>query len=225
MREWLEAARRAKYVGVAELAREAARILAESGGARQGRGTVTELPDERTVRYYLAEGLIPPAEEKQGTASLFGYRHLLQLLVVKKLQADHLPIRAIRELVAGKTEGQLEGLLGGGQEPAAGGPGARNEALGYLESLLQRGPVRAHVPAQSAPPTPMPPSALAGPPSAAAPLPRETWSRVELEPGLEVHVSDGYRPPETEGALRRLSQSFLNLLRARGGRGPGRGGG
>src|SRR5689334_17391742 len=76
MREWLEAERGAKYVGVAGLAEAAARILAESGAAPQGRGTVTELPDERTVRYYLAEGLVPPAEEKQGTASVFGYRHL-----------------------------------------------------------------------------------------------------------------------------------------------------
>jgi hypothetical protein len=50
------------------------------------------MPDERTLRYYLAE-LIPPATEKQGTASVFGYRHPLQLLVVKKLKSENLPIR------------------------------------------------------------------------------------------------------------------------------------
>jgi DNA-binding transcriptional MerR regulator len=217
MREWIEAARREKYVGVAGLAEEAARILAESGTARQGRGTVTELPDERTVRYYLTEGLIPPAEEKQGTASVFGFRHLLQLLVVKKLQAEGLPIRAIRELVTGKTERQLERLLGveGGR---ASGSAARGEALGYLESLLRKVPSS---PLPSSPPPPQaPPSALSGTPFAA---PRETWARVELEPGLEVHVSDGYRAPQGEGALRRLSQMFLNVLRARGAGSPGRG--
>src|ERR1044071_2133061 len=148
MREWLEAARAEKYVGVAGLAEEAARILAESGAARQGRGTVTELPDERTVRYYRTEGLIPPAEEKQGTASVFGFRHLLQLLVVKKLQAEGLPIRAIRELVTGKTERQLKRLLGvergqAGERPASG------EVLSYLESLLQKSP---SAPLPSAPP-------------------------------------------------------------------------
>ena len=220
MREWLEAARRGKYVGVAGLAEEAARILAESGTARQGRGTVTELPDERTVRYYLAEGLIPPAEEKQGTASVFGFRHLLQLLVVKKLQAEGLPIRAIRELVTGKTERQLERLLGVEQGRAS-GSAARGEALGYLQSLLQKGPAS---PLPSSPPPtaePAPPSALSGSPSAA---PRERWARVELEPGLELHVSDGYRAPQGEGALRRLSQTFLNVLRARGAGSPGRGG-
>ncbi|HEX8190698.1 MAG TPA: MerR family transcriptional regulator [Pyrinomonadaceae bacterium] len=218
MREWLEAARRGKYVGVAGLAEAAARILAESGAARQGRGTVTELPDERTVRYYLAEGLIPPADEKQGTASVFGFRHLLQLLVVKKLQAEGLPIRAIRELVTGKTERQLERLLGTeqGQSP---GSSSRGEALSYLESLLRKGP---SAPLPSAPP----PAAQAQPPALSGPPPasqRETWARVELEPGLEVHVSDGYRAPEGEGALRRLSQAFLNVLRARGAGSPGRG--
>jgi len=213
------AARRGKYVGVVGLAEEAARILAESGAARQGRGTVTELPDERTVRYYLAEGLVPQAEEKQGTASVFGFRHLLQLLVVKKLQAEGLPIRAIRELVTGKTERQLERLLGveQGQSP---GSSAKGEALGYLESLLRKGP---STPLPGSPPPAArqaPPSALLGSPSAA---PRETWARVELEPGLELHVSDGYHAPQGEGALRRLSQAFLNVLRARGAGSPGRG--
>ena len=227
MRKWLEEARRRRYVGVAELAQEAARILAESGMAQQARGTVTELPDERTVRYYLTEGLIPPADEKQGTASVFGFRHLLQLLVVKKLQAEHLPIRAIRELVTGKTERQLERLLGGEQEGGAGAAG-RSEALGYLESLLRKGappPSAPLPPAQSS----MPPARAPGPAASAGPPPpsastRETWARVELEPGLEVHVSDSYRAPQEEGALRRLSRSFLDVLRARGAQSPKRGG-
>jgi len=216
MREWLEAARRGKYVGVAGLAEAAARILAESGAARQGRGTVTELPDERTVRYYLAEGLIPAAEEKQGTASVFGFRHLLQLLVVKKLQAEGLPIRAIRELVTGKTERQLERLLGV-ENGQASGQAARGDALGYLESLLQKS---SSAPLPGSPPPLASRSApLASPPAATG----GTWARVELEPGLEVHVSDGYLAPQGEGALRRLSQAFLNVLRAHGADSPGPG--
>ena len=217
MREWLEAARRGKYVGVAGLAEAAARILAESGAARQGRGTVTELPDERTVRYYLAEGLIPTAEEKQGTASVFGFRHLLQLLVVKKLQAEGLPIRAIRELVTGKTERQLGRLLGV-ENGQASGPAARGEALSYLESLLQKSP---SAPLPSSPPPPQ--ASQSAPLASPAAAPGGTWARVELEPGLAVHVSDGYRAPQGEGALRRLSQAFLNVLRAHGADSPGRG--
>ena len=219
MREWLEAERDAKYVGVAGLAEAAARILAESGAARQGRGTVTELPDERTVRYYLAEGLIPPAEEKQGTASVFEFRHLLQLLVVKKLQAEGLPIRAIRELVTGKTERQLERLLGTAEQGQSPGSSVRGEALSYLESLLQRSP-SAPLPSQAPPP----PQAFSSAPSAApSGSLTGTWARVELEPGLELHVSDGYRAPQGEGALRRLSQIFLDVLKALGADSPRRG--
>ena len=220
MKEWLEAERQGKYVGVAGLAEAAARILAESGAARQGRGTVTELPDERTVRYYLTEGLVPPAEEKQGTASVFEFRHLLQLLAVKKLQAEGLPIRAIRELVTGKNERQLERLLGTAEQGQAQGPSARGEALSYLESLLRKSP---SAPLPSSPPRAAaqapPPAPLASPSGAL----RETWARVELEPGLELHVSDSYRAPHGEGALRRLSQMFLDVLRARGAGSPGRG--
>src|ERR1044072_5639370 len=107
-----------KYVGLAELQLE------------QQRGTVTSVPDERTIRYYLAEGLIQTPEEKQGTASVFSYLHVLQLLTVKKLQAEHLPIRKIRELVAGKSEQELETLIG-----VRGPSGKKTEAKRYLESF------------------------------------------------------------------------------------------
>lgn len=214
MRERLEAARRRKYVGVAELAQEAGGILAESGPV-QGRGTVSELPDERTIRYYLSEGLLSPAEEKQGTASVFGYLHLLQLLVIKKLQAEHLPIRAIRELVGSRNERQLERLLGGEPGRAA----DRNEALRYLETLVAK-------------PPPPPPAAMSAPSpasfDAAAPAApaysqsaRDTWARVEIEPGLEVHISSSYRPPGEAKGLSRLAQSFVDAVRRFGGK-PGK---
>ncbi|HKQ52188.1 MAG TPA: MerR family transcriptional regulator [Pyrinomonadaceae bacterium] len=205
-----------KYVGVAGLAVEAAKILSESGLAQE-RGTVTEVPDERTVRYYLTEGLVSPAEEKQGTASVFGYRHLLQLLVVKKLQAEHLPIRKIRDLVDGRTERELERLLG-----AEGGAASKkNEALNYLEQLLTK-----PAPPQRAQP---PPARSVSPPTAPAPQSLSTsaggaggtWSRVELEPGLELHVHDQYRPPRETRGLRRLTQLILRVIESQG-RKPGK---
>src|SRR5215204_3706888 len=122
-----------KYVGLPEFARVGEQILAEMG-LEQARGTVTSVPDERTIRYYMAEGLIQTPEEKQGTASVFGYLNLLQLLTVKKLQAEHLPIRKIRELVAGKSEQELETLLGIGSRAAK--KSRDTEAKRYLESLL-----------------------------------------------------------------------------------------
>ena len=103
MNESVWALNRERYVGVAELAAAAAGLVGELIPAQE-RASVAEVPDERTVRYYLAEGLLSPASGKRGTASLYGYRQLLQLLTVKRLQADHLPIRKIKELLEGKTE-------------------------------------------------------------------------------------------------------------------------
>lgn len=207
--------RHTKYVGVAELAGEAARILTESGLAQE-RGTVSELPDERTIRYYLTEGLVPPAEDKQGTASVFGYRHLLQLLVVKKLQSQHLPIRQIRELVDGRTERELERLLG-----TDGSTAVKNEAMSYLEKLLTR---------PQAASSPQPPQAVrqglsmdaqssSGQPATSSPqtsVGGGTWARIEIEPGLELHVHDQYQPPREAKGLRRLTQSVLRVLESYG---------
>ena len=216
MKSSLERMRHTKYVGVAGLAGEAARILTESGLA-QARGTVSEVPDERTIRYYLTEGLISPAEDKQGTASVFSYRNLLELLVVKKLQSEHLPIRKIRDLVDGRTERELERLLG-----AEGSPRVKNEALSYLEKLLTKpaAPPSAQAPqmlrqqatsleAQASPAPPAPQSSLTG-------VGNGTWSRVEIEPGLELHVHDQYQPPREAKGLRRLTQTILRVIESHG---------
>ena len=112
MRQLLEKERGRRYIGLPEFAQTGERILSQLA-LEQERGTVTSVPDERTIRYYLSEGLIESPGEKQGTASVFGYLNLLQLVAVK-LQAEHLPIRKIRELVADKSEQELETLLGFG---------------------------------------------------------------------------------------------------------------
>jgi DNA-binding transcriptional MerR regulator len=211
MRSRLEKLRHARFVGAVELADEAAKILSESGLAQE-RGTVSELPDGRTIRYYLTESLIPPAEERQGTASVFGYRHLLQLLVVKKLQSEHLPIRKIRELVSGRSERELERLLG-----SEGGFGVKNDAVSYLEQLLtktepsSRRPQGLHrsAPASAAAPQAAPVSKQS---VRAASGHDVTWSRIEIEPGLELHVSDQYQPPRETKGLRRLTQLLLRII-------------
>ena len=212
----LENIRGQKYIGVVELAHQAARILAQIG-TTQDRGTVSEMPDERTLRYYLAEGLLSPASEKQGTASVFGYQHLLQLLVVKKLQSEHLPIRKIKELVDGRSERELERLLGLDAKA-----GAKNEALSYLEKLLTRSTSPASVSrTQNAAARPSPEMTRPAPNLStrrqAAPSSPATWERVEIEPGLELHVRGDYAPPVEAKGVRRLTRLVLNVLAAQRG--------
>ena len=192
-----------KYVGLLEFARAGEQILAEMG-FEQARGTVTSVPDERTIRYYMAEGLIQTPGEKQGTASLFGYLNLLQLLTVKKLQAEHLPIRKIRELVAGKSEQELEMLLGVGTVAAK--KSRESDAKRYLESLLA--PESATPPQMQAPLMPV----------EASPRPQmldqsASWQRIEIEPGLELHIRSDYSPPPTTGKTKSLLEKAIHRLR------------
>lgn len=213
VKQAVEKLRQRNYVGVAELAGQAAKILGEAGPAQE-RGTVSEVPDERTIRYYLSEGLLSPAEEKQGTASVFGYQHLLQLLVIKKLQAEHLPIRKIRELVQGRKLEELERLLG-----LEGGTAAKNAALSYLETLLTKpsAPPSASLPyTRAVAPPQAPPANYASlaQSKTAAPVRSEggTWERVEIEPGLELHIRGDYQPPQETKGLRRLTQLLSSAI-------------
>lgn len=186
-----------KYVGLPEFARVSEEILAEMG-LEQERGTVTSVPDERTIRYYMTEGLIQTSGERQGTASVFGYLNLLQLLTVKKLQAVHLPIRKIRELVAGKSEQELEIMLG-----VRGTAGRKTEAKQYLETLLASAPSQP-LRETAAPPLPPPQPAAAQ---------SHSWQRVEIEPGLELHIRSDYSPPGTGSRTRSLLEKAIHRLR------------
>src|SRR5690349_18785693 len=94
----LEHFRNSEFNGVKDLADAAEQIL-QSVGPSQGKGTVTEYPNARTIRYYLAEGLLPQPIDKRGLKSIFIYRHLLILLAIKKLQSDGLPINVIKTLI------------------------------------------------------------------------------------------------------------------------------
>jgi DNA-binding transcriptional MerR regulator len=206
MRGKINELRSQKYVGAIELADEAARLL-DQFVPRQDRGSVSEVPDERMVRYYSSEGLIASPEGKQGSAAVYGYAHLLQLLAVKKLQADHLSIKNIRELVEGKAERDLEQILNIGSGSRTERP--RNSATEYLESLLK--------PATSAPSPTIVPSAslrrtttgqIRDPEGAA----NSAWARFEIDPGLEIHVRDDYRPPDDSRERQRLGRRFLSAI-------------
>jgi len=218
MKTRVEDLRGRKFVGVAELASAATAILSESAPVQE-RGTVSEYPDERTIRYYLSEGLLSPSDEKQGTASVFGSLQLLQLLVVKRLQAEHLPIRKIRELVEGRNQEELERLLPGMEVKS----NTRAEALSYLESLLTGPRQTAPLPSMSRPPA----QRFAAPATAAPSQPpvgaetahgvamqARTWERVQIEPGLELHVRDDYELPIDTKAENRIVASILELLRS-----------
>ena len=91
-------------------------------------------PSERTIRYYVMKGLVDPPEGR-GTAAVYRYRHLLQVLGIKLRQMEGVSLDALSREFADQTGDMLErrvaAVLGSGL-PAP-------DELGALQSLL---PVR-----------------------------------------------------------------------------------
>jgi DNA-binding transcriptional MerR regulator len=219
-----------EFEGVKDLA-DAATAVLRSSGTSQEKGTVAEFPNERTIRFYLGEGLIGQPREKRGATSVFGYEHLLALLAIKKLQSDGLPISVIKTLIEGKSVPQLEAILGDSPSEAdeiftetfiesplfsvsesrddiqfsispSASPPKKNAAKEYLESLLL-----------GSRPSP-PPSApvAAAPPTQTASNSPASWQRYEVEPGLELHVRDDFVRPAGYRQMKKLVEKIKDIL-------------
>jgi hypothetical protein len=73
----------------------------------QPSGRVRDVPDRRAIRWYTTIGLVDRPAAHRGRTALYGPRHLLQLVAVKRLQARGLPLVAIQQELAGATDTQL----------------------------------------------------------------------------------------------------------------------
>ncbi|WP_259400562.1 helix-turn-helix domain-containing protein [Microbispora sp. H13382] len=88
----------------------------------RGNGRVREVPNERLIRWYTTIGLLDPPLGRRGRVALYGRRHLLQLVAVKRRQADGLSIAAIQAELTGATDAMLQrvaGLAGPSSEPSS----------------------------------------------------------------------------------------------------------
>src|SRR6266540_1023172 len=74
----------------------------------QASGRVRDVPDPRAIRYYTTLGLVDRPIARHGSTVLYGPRHLLQLVAIKKLQARGLPLARIQVELAGATDQQLQ---------------------------------------------------------------------------------------------------------------------
>src|SRR3954470_24087425 len=70
-------------------------------------GRVRDLPDRRTIRYYTTLGLLDRPLELRGRTALYGRRHLLQLVAIKKLQARGLSLAEVQRALVGQPDATL----------------------------------------------------------------------------------------------------------------------
>ena len=94
---------------ISELAAEVAAALSE-GEVDQSSGRVTEVPSTRTIRYYTTHGLLDGPLEFRGRTALYGRRHLLQLVAIKRLQARGASLTDVQSRVVGCSDAQLAEL-------------------------------------------------------------------------------------------------------------------
>jgi DNA-binding transcriptional MerR regulator len=94
-----------------ELSHQVALALS-NGYQPPSNGQVRAVPDVRTIRYYTAMGLVDRPSAMDGRTGLYGWRHLLQLVAIKRLQAAGLQLADIQQRMLGLTNGELATLAG-----------------------------------------------------------------------------------------------------------------
>ncbi|MGW6932648.1 MerR family transcriptional regulator [Lentzea sp. NPDC054927] len=87
------------------LDRVSAALTAEYSGAPNGR--VRDVPDRRAVRWYATTGLVDRPSAMRGRTALYGKRHLLQLVAVKRLQSEGRTLAEIQIELAGAADTAL----------------------------------------------------------------------------------------------------------------------
>jgi DNA-binding transcriptional MerR regulator len=176
----------------------------------QERHKVTDVPTLRTLRFYVAQGLLDKPLSYEHRTALYGYRHLLQVVVIKCLQANHIPIRKIREVLQGLSNEELEQLVdlrtGGGAAEKSALPGSYNlraqplpEASDQacqssgLASPLLKGILKSRFSSPSVRPESPMVAMESKPRYVEPPAIPNSWRHLEVEPGVEIHLRDDYR--------------------------------
>lgn len=93
---------------ISELAAVAAAVLGDAPVRVNGR--VRDLPNERLIRWYTTIGLLDPPSGRRGRTALYGERHLLQLVAIKRRQAAGRTIAQIQAELLGATNTTLRAI-------------------------------------------------------------------------------------------------------------------
>lgn len=112
----------------------------------------------RTIRYYITQGLLPPAYGR-GPSATYDATHLLRLRAIQQLKAKNLQLQEIKTELANRGDDELETLV-----------------------AVEAVPTEA----------------------------RGLWRRIELHPGVELHV----REPTAEGRDLAFERNVSSLVAA-----------
>jgi DNA-binding transcriptional MerR regulator len=172
----------------------------------------------RTIRYYIEEGLLPQPSY-QGKYSYYHLNYLDRLELIRRLKDSYLPLREIREIMTSLSDDEVQLKLKEqpmtspkqGNEPLpaqqAGKPG--ENALRYINQLMEdqtryktkgtgskstskiddQNEIWMH-------------ARISSPKSSPADTDEQTWQRITLAPGVELHL----RQPVDSSTQSRVQQ-------------------
>ena len=81
--------------------------LVDAAGVRPTNASARAAPSARSIRFYVANGLLA-RPEGTGTAATYNYRHFLQLLAIKIRQREGVTLDVIKKEMAELTGDSLE---------------------------------------------------------------------------------------------------------------------
>lgn len=186
---------------IAELADAVSLALAgDFPGVNNGR--VRDVPDQRAIRYYTTLGLLDRPAEMRGRVAYYGRRHLLQLVAIKRLQAQGLSLAQVQERLLGLSDSRLEQLAAVRAELPCGQPQRREREGDQPEQLTREQRFWAAA-ARRVPP-------VAARVEIAAP---ETLTLVPVGPGLSLGiVASRAITPEDIAALHAAAEPVRQVL-------------
>jgi DNA-binding transcriptional MerR regulator len=109
------------------------------------------VPNERLVRWYVTVGLVDPPLSRRGRVARYGRRHLLQLVAVKRRQAEGRSLAEIQAELAGATDEALAAVARIPDTQPAPDVLPAAPARFWTRSAAQRGPAAAEEPGERSP--------------------------------------------------------------------------
>ncbi len=156
--------------------------LLEASGVRPTNAAAKTRPSDRTIRYYVAQGLMAPPEGR-GTSATYSYKHLLQILLIKLRQMEGVPLSRIgtelEEHMGDIVERRVASALGSGVIPPS------RLSIANPEAARGRAGRAIHAWARLGESSDRPAESGKG-------FASTKWHRVSVVRGLELHVHEGH---------------------------------
>lgn len=190
----------------------------------KGNTKVKEKINTRLVRSYTSQKLMDEPI-RQSRYAFYNYRHLLQLLLIKRLLSDGIGTSAINDLLTSKTNQELKSLLVGGVQinittahpTVSDNADSSNSALDFLADLKKKKPSTS-LQFRTSKQNEYTMSALDD--SVAYNVRKdqldmsegEIWTRLRVVDGLELHIRDDFLYPNSIKEKESLMEHLSNIL-------------